>query len=127
LNTGKSLLLLIALAMAACARQKTFNENYATAKQNAATTQGVAYNNAVIAVIHSTPVFVVAQRQCVIRNPGQPSLHGYMLIKSSTDYSLTLEPRGTLADCIGATFSHYKLPTPPSSPYLNPVEFAAPQ
>lgn len=122
-----ALLLLIAISTAACARQKTFEENYAAAKENATTTQGRAYDNAVRAVIQSTPAFVLAQRQCVIKNPGQPSLHGYLLIQSPADYSVVVEPKGALADCIEATFANYKLPTPPSSPYLNPVEFSVPQ
>lgn len=127
MNTRTTAILLIALSTAACARQKSFDENYATARENAATTQGIAYDNAVGAVMQSTPALVLAQRECVIRNPGQPSLHGYMLIKSPTDYSVSFEPKGALADCIEATFANYKLPTPPSSPYLNPVEFSAPR
>ena len=127
MNTGTMVVLLIAFSTVACVKQKTFEESYAMAKENAATTRGIAYDNAVGSVIRSTPAFVLAQRECVVRNPGQPSLHGYMLIRSPADYSVLLEPKGALADCIAATFASHKLPTPPSSPYLNPVEFSAPQ
>jgi hypothetical protein len=126
LITRTTAVLLIALSIVACARQKTFDEKYATAKENAATTPGIAYDNAVGAVMQSTSAFVLAQRECVVKNPGQASLRGYMLIKSPTDYTVVLEPRGALADCIEATFASYKLPTPPSSPYLNPLEFSTP-
>ena len=127
MNTRSTAILLITLSTAACARQRTFDENYATSKENAATTQGLAYDNALRALIQSTPDFVLAQRECVIKNPGGRSLHGYMLIKSPSDYSVVLEPAGALADCIAATFANHKLPTPPAPTYLNPVEFSATQ
>jgi hypothetical protein len=118
---------LIAVSIVSCAKQKTYEENYETAEENAATKPGAAYDNALGAAVQGTPGFMLVQRDCVIKNPGGPSLHGYILIKSQTEYSVVLEPKGALADCIEATLTNRTLPVPPSTPYLNPVEFAATQ
>jgi hypothetical protein len=115
--------LAILVVSASCTRQKTFEENYELARENAATQSGTAYDSAVGAAV-SVPGFALAQRTCVARNPGVNSLHGYMLIKSTIDYSVVLEPKGPLADCIESTLQNRTLPAPPSTPYLNPIEFA---
>ena len=113
----------IAFLLLSCAKEKTFEENYETAKENAVTQSGAAYDNAVGAAV-SVPGFALAQRTCVVNNPGATSLHGYMRIKSPTEYSVMLEPKGPLADCIENTIANRTLPAPPTTPYLNPVEFA---
>ena len=113
---------LIVFWAASCAKQATFEENYETAKANAATQPGTAYDNAVSAAV-AVPGFALAQRTCVVNNPGVVSLHGYIWIKSPSDYSVVLEPKGPLADCIDSTITNRTLPTPPTTPYLNPVEF----
>jgi hypothetical protein len=118
--------LLIVFLAASCAKQATFEENYDTAKANAATQSGTAYDNAVGTAV-AVPGFALAQRTCVVNNPGVVSLHGYMRIKSPSDYSVVLEPKGPLADCIESTITNRTLPAPPTTPYLNPVEFAATQ
>ena len=85
--------LLIVFLAASCAKQATFEENYETAKANAATQSGTAYDNAVGTAV-AVPGFALAQRTCVVNNPGVVSLHGYMRIKSPSDYSVVLEPEG---------------------------------
>ena len=112
-----------AFMIASCAKQKTFEENYEAARENAVSQSGAAYDNAVGAAV-SVPGFALAQRTCVVNNPGVVSLHGYMLIKSPTIYSVVLEPKGPLADCIESTIENRTLPAPPTTPYLNPIEFA---
>jgi hypothetical protein len=77
----------IALLVLSCAKQKTFEENYETAKENAVTKSGSAYDIAVGAALQGVPGFMLAQRDCVVRNPGPTSLHGYIVIKSPTEYT----------------------------------------
>jgi hypothetical protein len=117
------MVVVLVVLLVSCAKQKTFEENYETAKENAATQSGTAYDNAVGAAV-SVPGFALAQRTCVVNNPGVVSLHGYMLIKTPTEYSVVLEPKGPLADCIESTVTNRTLPAAPATPYLNPVEFA---
>ena len=116
-----------ALMVLSCAKPKTFEENYETAKENAVTKSGRDYDAAVGGAMQESPKFMLSQRDCVIKNPGEASLHGYLLIKSATEYSVVLEPKGALADCIQATMVSRTLPTPPTTPYLNPYEFAVSQ
>ena len=116
-----------ALLILSCAKPKTFEENYETAKENAVTKSGTEYDAAVGAAIQGVPGFILAQRDCVAKNPGESSLHGYLSIKSGTEYSVVLEPKGALADCIQATMVNRTLPAPPTTPYLNPYEFAVSQ
>ena len=116
-----------ALLVLSCAKPKTFEENYETAKENAVTKSGRDYDAAVGAAVQGLPGFMLAQRDCVVKNPGETSLHGYLVIKSGTEYSVVLEPKGALADCIQATMANRTLPPPPATPYLNPYEFAVDQ
>ena len=116
-----------ALLVLSCSKPKTFEENYETAKENAVTKSGRDYDTAVGAAVQGLPGFMLAQSDCVVKNPGESSLHGYLLIKSAREYSVVLQPEGALADCIQATMANRTLPAPPTTPYLNPYEFAVNQ
>jgi hypothetical protein len=122
---------LLAIAMigvlcTSCAKEKSFDENYAAAKENAATASGASYDNAVGAAVQGVPGYMLTLRTCMVNHPGQHALHGYLLIRSATNYSVALEPKGPLADCIADAMGKRTLPVPPSTPYLNPVEIEGP-
>ena len=114
------------LLCTSCAKERSFNENYAAAKENAATASGASYDNAVGAAVQGVPGYMFMLRTCMVNHPGQRALHGYLLIRSTTNYSVVLEPKGPLADCIADAMAQRTLPVPPSSPYLNPVEIEGP-
>lgn len=110
----------------AYARGTSFEDNYRQAKENAATVSGTAYDNAVGVAVEGVPGYMLSLRNCMVNNPGQHVLHGYLLIRSTTIYSVVLEPKGPLADCVAGLMSKRTLPAPPTTPYLNPVDVAGP-
>jgi hypothetical protein len=114
------------LCCASCAKQKSFEENFQTAKQNAATASGAAYDNAVGAAVQGVPGYMLSVRTCMVNHPGEHKLHGYLLINSPTNYMVVLEPKGPLADCVADVVANRTLPAPPTTPYLNPVEIEGP-
>lgn len=114
------------LLCTSCAKEKSFDENYAAANENAATASGASYDNAVGAAVQGVPGYMLTLRTCMVNHPGQRALHGYLLIRSATNYSVVLEPKGPLADCIADAMAKRTLPVPPSTPYLNPVEIEGP-
>ena len=104
----------------------SFEGNYQLAKENATTASGAAYDDAVGTAVQGVPGYLLSLRNCMVKNPGEHVLHGYMLIKSTTDYTVVLEPKGPFADCVARLMAHRTLPVPPSTPYLNPLEVKGP-
>jgi hypothetical protein len=122
-----SAILTIAVLGASCAKEKSFSENFRAAKENAATAAGASYDNAVGAAVQGVPGYMLTVRTCMVNHPGERTLRGYLLIRSSTDYSVVLEPKGPLADCIADAMANRTFPVPPTTPYLNPVEIDGPR
>lgn len=116
----------IGILCTSCAREKSFDENYQAAKENAAAGSGASYDNAVGAAVQGVPGYMLSVRNCMVNHPGERALHGYLLIRSATDYSVVLEPKGPLADCIADVMANRTLPAPPTTPYLNPLEIQGP-
>ena len=109
-----------------CAKERSFEQNYRVAKENAATASGTAYDNAVGAAVQGVPGYMLSVRTCMVNHPGKHLLHGYLVISSPTNYSVVLEPEGPLADCIADVIAGRTLPAPPTTPYLNPMEIEGP-
>ena len=109
-----------------CVKETQFDENYQVAKKNSATASGTTYDNAVGAAVQAVPGYMLSVRNCMGNHPGVRTLHGYLLIRSTTDYSVVLEPKGPVADCIAGLTANRTLPAPPTTPYLNPLEVEGP-
>lgn len=124
----KKLLAIVTIGVlgASCAREKSFDENYQAAKENAASASGASYDNAVGAAVQGVPGYMLSLRNCMVNHPGERALHGYLVIRSTTNYSVVLEPKGPLADCIADAMANRTLPAPPTTPYLNPLEIEGP-
>lgn len=116
----------IGVLSTACVKEKSFDDNYRAARENAATAAGASYDNAVGAAVQGVPGYMLSLRNCMVNHPGERALHGYLLIRAATDYSVVLAPKGPLADCIADAMANRTLPAPPTTPYLNPLEIEGP-
>jgi hypothetical protein len=114
---------LVCLVLGACAKQASFEENYAKAKANASAGAGATYDQALGNYMSNLPGYMLSMQGCVLNNPSQAAVHGYLEFESATAYKVVLEPKGGLATCITTVLENRTPPPPPSTPYLNPFEF----
>ncbi len=112
----------IGLPLYSHAQTSTFEQKYVQAKANAAGGAGARYDQQLGTAMQSLPGLVSAMHDCAMKNPGQPSLHGYFEFTSATHYRVVLEPKGTLAGCITGVLENRTVPAPPRAPYLDPFE-----
>jgi hypothetical protein len=118
------LLLAAALAGPAAADDIVFDANYRTARENAGTPTGAAYDLALGAALQAAGTFEPAIDACMAAHPDASGvLNGYFQFSTREQYQVVLRPKGPLASCIESALEGLAVPPPPSVPWFNVFVF----
>jgi hypothetical protein len=118
------LLLAAALAGPAAAADVVFDANYRSARDNAGTLEGAAFDRALGAAMEGSQRLRPATAACLEQHAGSRSnLHGYFQFAATGGYQVVLRPKSAFSDCMESALEGYELPKPPAFPWYNVFTF----
>lgn len=114
----------IGTAAAAADPDAAFEANYQTARDNAGTTVGAAYDIVLGTALMTTGKPEPKLDACMAKHPGASgSLHGYVQFTTADRYDVVLRPQSPYATCIESALEGAAVPPPPSLPWFNVFVF----